>query len=398
MTAFFRPLTDEFHWSQAATAVAFGLRSFEAGIAAPLFGFLVDRFGPRRLLLFGMVTAGTAFLLLSRVNSLLSFYLVFLLLSLGWTPSFSVVSVVAVARWFRRRVSLALGLLAVGTGAGSILVPAVVWLVSNFGWRQASIIIGFAVLAVCVPLTLVVRDRPEDLGYLPYGVERVRDPASPEQGKGGTFHGAWDAEHSVGQALRTPDFWFITLVFTAGFAMASSVTTFHIPYLESIGISTVTAAWVLSLSGVASVAGRLVLGWLGDIADKRYLVAGVVGMQVIALVSLATAHSLWQVIVYAVAFGIGWGGSIPLRSAIMVERFGRKALGAIQGASFGITTVVSALSPVFVGRVFDLTQNYRPAFLVLAGFLVVTGPLVLLVRLQLHHDTPAGTGKAQVTS
>jgi MFS family permease len=139
---------------------------------------------------------------------------------------------------------------------------------------------------------------------------------------------------------------------------------------------------VLSLSGVASVAGRLVFGWLGDFADKRRLVAGVVVLQTIAILALAIADSLPLVIVYAVAFGLGWGGSIPLRSAIILERFGRKAFGTIQGTFFFLATTASTISPIFVGQVFDMTQNYRPAFFALGGFLMVTGPLILLVRLR----------------
>jgi MFS family permease len=382
MSAFFLSLAEEFKWSQAAIGLAFGIRSLESGLVAPLFGILVDHFGPRRLLFFGMLTAGIGFLLFSRINSLPTFYLTFFLMALGWTPVFSVVTVVAVARWFRKRVSLALGLLAVGTGAGSILVPAVVWLVSDFGWRRASFILGIAVLAICVPLTFVVRDRPEDIGQRPYGAEGTGEPPTPDGVRDGPFRGAGNDEYTIGRALRQRDFWFITLVFTATFAMANTVVTFHIPYLLQLGIGVDTAAWVLGISGIASVISRAVLGWLGDILDKRHLIAGVVGMQAICLLSLATAHGLGQVMVYGVAFGLGWGGSVPLRNAIIVEQFGRKATGTIQGVSFGISTMISFLSPVFVGRIFDLTGDYQTAYVILAAFLIVTGPLILLVQRQ----------------
>ncbi len=379
MTVYFRPLMEEFHWSATTISVAFGLRSMEAGMAAPLFGYLVDRVGPRKLLFLGMVTAGMAFILFSRVNSLPTFYLAFFMLAFGWTPANTVVSVNAVARWFRKRVSLALGLLAVGTGAGATLVPIVAWMVSNYGWRQTSFTVGLIVLAVCVPLSLVVRDWPGDLGYRPYGLEGEGTPGVPHPADGKALQ---NSEYSVRRALRTPDFWFITLAFSACFAMANAVTAHHMPYLESIGFDTTSAAWVLSLSGVASVAGRLVFGWLGDFADKRRLVAGVVVLQTIAILALAIADSLPLVIVYAVAFGLGWGGSIPLRSAIILERFGRKAFGTIQGTFFFLATTASTISPIFVGQVFDMTQNYRPAFFALGGFLMVTGPLILLVRLR----------------
>ena len=379
MTIYFRPLMNEFHWNAATISIAFGLRSMEAGIAAPLFGYMVDRVGPRKLLVFGMVTAGTAFILFSRVNSLLTFYLAFFLLAFGWTPANTVVSVNAVARWFRKRVSLALGLLAVGTGAGATLVPVVAWGVSNYGWRPASFTVGLIVLAVCVPLSLVVRDWPRDLGYRPYGLEGEGTPGVPHPAG---LEAGERSEYTVRRALRTPDFWFITLAFSACFAMANAVTAHHVPYLETIGFDATSAAWVLSLSGVTSVAGRLLLGWLGDFIDKRLLVAFVIVTQTTAVLALALAHSLEPLIVYAVTFGLGWGGSIPLRSAIILERFGRKAFGTIQGTFFFLATTASTISPIFVGQVFDMTGNYRPAFFALGGFLMVSSPLILLVRLR----------------
>ena len=120
----------------------------------------------------------------------------------------------------------------------------------------------------------------------------------------------------------------------------------------------------------------------GDFIDKRLLVAFVIVTQTTAVLALALAHSLEPLIVYAVTFGLGWGGSIPLRSAIILERFGRKAFGTIQGTFFFLATTASTISPIFVGQVFDMTGNYRPAFFALGGFLMVSSPLILLVRLR----------------
>jgi len=141
-TAFFEPIAEETGWSYSQISIAASLRGLEAGILAPVAGFLVDHFGPRRLIFFGTLTTGFGFILLNQINSLIMFYGAFVLLALGMSACTSTVLVTAVANWFKKNVGKALGIMACGFGAGGILVPLIVRLIDLYQWRTTLIILG----------------------------------------------------------------------------------------------------------------------------------------------------------------------------------------------------------------------------------------------------------------
>ena len=141
-TAFFEPIQQEFGWSYTQISIATSLRGLEMGIFAPIVGFLVDRFGSRKLLLGGSIVIGIGLLILSFTQSLLMFYMSFLFIALGAGGCTSVVTMTAVAIWFRKNVGLALGIMASGFGAGGLIVPLVVFLIDACGWRLTLVILG----------------------------------------------------------------------------------------------------------------------------------------------------------------------------------------------------------------------------------------------------------------
>ncbi len=168
-TAVFQPLRDEFGWSYTQISFAASLRGMEETISAPLWGFLADRLGPKRLLFGGSVLAALGLLLLSRTNSLVMFYLSFVLLAVGIGACSITVLMTAVANWFRKNLGLATGIVMCGYGFGGLMVPVVVKLMDALGWRLAIVITCLAVLAVIMPLSLLVRHKPEQYGCCPDG-------------------------------------------------------------------------------------------------------------------------------------------------------------------------------------------------------------------------------------
>jgi MFS family permease len=165
-TAFFEPIREEFGWSYAKISFAISLRGLEMGLFAPLVGFLVDRFGSRKLIFWGTITVGFGLLLLSFTQSLAMFYSSFLLIAFGAGGCSSVVTMTAVANWFQRKVGLALGVVGAGIGAGGLLLLLIVRLINLYQWRMTLIILGLGMLALGIPLSLIIRDRPEHYGYL----------------------------------------------------------------------------------------------------------------------------------------------------------------------------------------------------------------------------------------
>ncbi|MDP2954225.1 MAG: MFS transporter [Chloroflexota bacterium] len=166
-SAFFKPIMKDLALSYAATSLAYSLQRLEGGIMAPLVGFLVDRVGPRKLVFAGSAVVGIGFILLSQVNSLLTYYGAFVILSAGMGAASYGIGNVVVANWFRRRVGRALGLVAIGFGLSGIMVPLLVWLIATLGWRETPIFLGVGMWVVGLPLALVPAASPRTTAFSP---------------------------------------------------------------------------------------------------------------------------------------------------------------------------------------------------------------------------------------
>ena len=375
--ALFNPLVDEFGWSRAATSFAFSLRTEVGGIAAPIVGFLVDRLGSRRLMVFGVATVAVGFILLSRVQNLWAFYGSIVVIAIGMSAAAGPVGMVAIAHWFRRRRGRALAVMAMGSGTSGVMVIVLAWLISTFGWRDALVIIAAVQLVVCVPLALSVRNRPEEIGLRPDG-----DVPEPDgEAASGPAPGAEPEGLTVGQAVRTSAFWRLAMALAVGNLGAMAIFVHLIPFLTgSVGFSDGAAAASVTAMVLLSLAGRFGFGFLADAVDKRLVMAGSYLLLSLAVLLFATVVQGWQVFYVLPIFGLGWGGVIPVRPAFQAEIFGMQAFGAIQGLVFTIATFGGLIGPVFAGWMYDQTESYRLAFVILsaAGFLAV--PLILTLR------------------
>ena len=265
-TAFFEPIAEEFGWSYTQVSIAFSLRGLEMGILAPITGFLVDRFGPRRLVLSGAVIVGSALILLSFTQSLFMFYATFILLAFGTSGCASTVLMTAMAHWFKRNVGKAMGFVACGFGAGGVLIPLVVWLTDLYQWRTTLVILGLAMWALGIPLSFVIRHRPEQSGYLPDGDISTKPDAGQESESTGE-------ETDFKKALKQRSLWTIGIADAIRIMIALAVITHIMPYLSSIGMSRAGAAWIATSVPLLSIIGRFGFGWLGDVFDKRHVLA-----------------------------------------------------------------------------------------------------------------------------
>ena len=374
----FNPIVNEFGWSRAAVSFAFSLRTEVGGIAAPLVGFLVDRLGARRLMVFGVVTVALGFFLISRVQTLWAFYGAIIVIAIGMSAAAGPVGMVAIAHWFRRRRGRAMAVMAMGSGSSAVMVVILAWLVSAFGWRDALVIIAVVQLAVCVPLALSIRNRPEDMGLAPDG-----DPADdPGENGAAVKPGLAEPEGvTVGQALRTAAFWRIAIALGLGNAGAVAIIVHTVPFLtNSVGLSEGLAAASLTAMILMSLGSRFGVGFLADQIDKRIVMGGAYAMLALGVLLFATVYQPWQVVLVLPLFGLGWGGIIPVRPALQAEIFGLRSFGAIQGLAFTIATLGALVGPVFAGWMYDQTESYRLAFVLLAavGFLAV--PMILTLK------------------
>ncbi|MFC2065845.1 MFS transporter [Chloroflexota bacterium] len=380
LTAFFNPLVQEFKWSYAAVSIASSFRSLESGVAAPVIGFLTDRFGPRRLLLAGAVWAAIGYILLSRINSLWGFYVTFFFLSMGMSLLFPLPGFTAVANWFSRRRGTALGILVTAMGFSGVLIPLVNWLIAQQGWRTTFVITGVATFIISMPLSLLVRHRPEQYGYLPDGAERPGEGIETEASRRLPQLNGESSGLGVRQAMKTRTFWVFTLLVTISSAATHAIVVHVMPHLISVQIPQGAASSIAASLVVSSIAGRIGFGWLGDRADKRYLLALALLMQSLGLIFFAYTRSVTYAIVFLALFGPGFGGVTTLKLTIQGDYFGRKAFGSIMGAVQGIHMAGTIISPIIVGWVYDVRGSYQLAWFALAILVFLSTPLVTMLK------------------
>ncbi|MFC2058287.1 MFS transporter [Chloroflexota bacterium] len=380
LTAFFTPIIDHFGWSYAALSLVFSLRAVEMGIASPVIGVLTDRVGPRKVAFVGAFLAGLGMILLSRVSSLAMFYLVFIMVSVGLSGCSSQVQIVAVANWFRRRIGTATGLLQMGGGAGSLTLPLAVWLITQYSWQTSLVVLGICIWVVCLPLSLVVRHKPEQYGYHPDGDTDTFLAKESESKEDTTSAVLPEVEYSAREALRTRSFWMLMLTGAVGIMGLGVILLHYMPYLESVGISRETAGRMMIIFAAFNIASRFGFGWLGDRFAKKNLFAIILALEAIGLLTFAYARSAWGVVPFLITFGPAWGGLAVVMLTIQREYFGRSAFGSVRGLMLAGIVVPIVAAPAVVGWVFDVRGSYHLAWLVLAALCAAAVPLALRMK------------------
>jgi MFS family permease len=373
-TAFFEPIVNEFGWSYAEVALAASFRSVEAAILAPLVGLLIDRHGPRRLMFWGIIIIGFGYLLMSRTTSLWMFYGSFILLALGVAGIGYTVMASAVANWFRKKVGLAAGITFSGFSCGGLLLPWVVGLIDVYGWRLTTVIFCLVFWVIGIPLTMIIRHKPEQYGYLPDGEQNVATTVSENDSKKANS----ETKMSAKQVLKSRAFWHISVGMALNFIAISAIITHIMPYLSSIGMARSNSSIVAMGVPLVSIVGRIGTGWLSDRFNKvKIAIILMISLGIgVLLFGYALEISMWFLILFAVLYGLGWGSLGTIRVALLLQYFGRGSFGTIVGFSAGLTALGVVIGPPIAGWIFDTFGSYQPAWL-LFTFLIVTAVITM---------------------
>lgn len=420
--AFFIPWREAFGWSRATLGGLIGMARLEGGLMAPISGWLIDRFGPRRMMFLGLGVMGLGFLLLSRVNSLLMLYVVFIgFLAGGSSLGTGRAVQVAIANWFIRRRGRAMGLLFTGFGIGGSFVFLLGMVITRWGWQTGAIVAGLAIWLVGFPLAWLVRHRPSDMGLFPDGdpppAATAAAPATlgeaiaaqsmspsnadfvaPKPSKRRHF---WmsdlrpEMDFTVRQALRTPAFWLMIITWFI-WSAAPAINTVHLgPFLvEELGVDYAVAVAAISFFAFASTFGRLIFGFVADYVNIRLLVAVLLVVEGTGILLFSTVHTLAQVPLYVVIFAVAHGGITPMQSVLQGYFFGKKSFGTIGGVLGFSHLPASVGAPIWIGWLADTTPGgYRIAFRIVALALVVSAATILLAR---RSRLPAPAGQEKV--
>lgn len=399
---FIVPLTTEFGWTRTMLSGAISLARLEGGLLGPLEGFLVDKFGPRRMMLLGIPVLGFGFIALGQLSvfvaftgleSIAIFYVVYIvMISLGGALGTFTPATTAVANWFVRRRGITLGLLSSGFGVGAMVAtPILGQAIQTLGWRPAAVGAGLAVLIIGIPAALVIRHRPEQYGMQPDGDPPAEEeqplPAAVEpeshassQRRHGGDRKSVEQDFTIRQALATLSFWILAVTFSLRIMVSGAVALHLAPLLIDMGMTTAEAGGALSLLAGISIAGRLGFGWLGDRHDKKVVLIGGLATMVMGLLVLAYATEFWHIVLFLLLYSPSYGGLASLMPTIRGEFFGRKSFATIGGAMGPITTLGTISGPVFAGYVFDTTGSYQIAMLVFAAGTVVALVLTFFLK------------------
>jgi MFS family permease len=373
------PLTREFNASRTAVSIAFSLRRLEGGLTGPIEGYLIHWLGPRRYMVGGWVIFGVGFIATGFSQNIYQFYGAFLLVTLGQSVAGFLPIVTVLINWFDRWRGRAIAIYQLGGSLGALLIPVLAWLILTLGWRQTVIGVGIVVIIMGIPLALVMRPNPEDYGYLPDGAKpdtKKVDAATQEAGASGASPSI-ESEQTVSQALRSRNFWFLGFSHSAGITAWGALQVHQIPAMVDIGIGELAAAGILSYTLVVAAVGRLIGGFLGDIVGPKKVTAVAFICQGIAVVILAFATSLTEIMIFATVFGIAFGTRGTMMTVLRAEVFGRQNFSRLAGWMDPVSSVSVFISPIFAGLIYDSAGSYQTAFLVLAA-VNASGALLLM--------------------
>ena len=368
---FFKPMSAEFGWTRAMTSGAFSLCMLVRGLLGIVMGGLTDRFGPRMVMTLCGFLLGIGYLLMSQLSAIWQLYLFYgVIIGAGmggaWVPLLS-----TVARWFTKRRGMMTGIVLAGTGIGTLVAPPVAnWLISTYDWRVSYIITGSMILVVVILAAQLLRRDPSQMGQIPYGEDKG-DEQELQLGA---------EEFSLKEAAYTRQFWVTSAMFFCfGFALFAIVV--HIaPHATELGISTASAATILSTIGGLGIVGRVVLGSAGDrIGNRQVFIIGFILMSA-ALFWLAPATELWMLYLFGAIFGFVQGGMGASQSPLVAGLFGVRSHGLILGVTSLGFTLGAAVGPFLAGYIFDVTGSYQVAFLVCAAICIVGLVLTVLLK------------------
>ncbi len=336
----------EFGWSRTMVTSGNALSKLVVG---PAFGFaagwIVDRFGPRRLMMAGILMAGGALAGLGLVSAAWMFYFFYFFNALGYMCGGPLPNQVLLSNWFDRTRGRAMGLAYLGIGIGGAIVPLLsTWLTERLGWRASLQLLGLIVVLVALPLAYFVRERPPD------GVDRSAGArAMPLP--------------SMSGVLTNPAFYLLAIGSMCSIAAVGG-TNQHLKLFLSLdrGFSQREAAAVISLVLSVSIVGRLLMGWLADRAPKKHVMLLIYLLVAAAIPLLIFEPSRPAMYVFAVVFGLGLGGEYLIIPLMAAELFGLQVLGRVMGIVLTLDGVAEATSPMLVGYLRDMGGSYGTGF------------------------------------
>lgn len=365
---FFKSIENEFGVTRGATSAVVSVQNVFGSAIAIMAGWSLDRFGPRIITLFIGFFVGLSMLLTSQTQALwqlfITYSLLFCVIGAIYTTTVGTVS-----RWFGKNRGLALGVSCAGAGLGGVVMaPFATYLITSFNWHTAYIILGLIAWVFIIPLSRLLRRSPSETGVEPGSVK-------PEKERGTQLIGV-----SFKEASRSRSFWLFAPVLLLT-AFCNFLVTIHIvPHATDIGIPAMEAATVMGVIGASNTTGRMVIGRVSDIIDRRKMAVICAILAGAALLWLIWSKGLLMFYAFGVVFGFSMGGLDTSMTALVGDTFGMRDIGMIMGAlqvNWGIGMIIG---PAVGGLIFDASDSYFIAFLMGVVAMLAIAILIALTR------------------
>ncbi len=349
-------------WDRTTIAFAATAGTWISGLTMPFIGRLADRYGPRYMMVIAALMVGFGYIALSNVSSLWQFFVIYILLRSVAGPNLqNVVPRTVAVNFFRRRRNLALGITAQNRIVTESINIQIITLVSNYlDWRAAYRILGFVALPLVIPLFIVMRKRPEDIGLLPDG---DKSPP-PEQASGG--EGAarnTDFDWRMREAIALPTFWFIVGAEFLAVTTTGAIGFQIVPFLSDAGMTPTIAASALSISIFLGGLSVPLWGYISDKFSVKKLAITALSLILVPTVLLLLVDPLAYGFPVVMFWGILAGGLNIVGSMMLSNYFGRTSFGALNGLTGPFRTAAMGLGPSLGALLFNVTGGYQAIFL-----------------------------------
>jgi MFS family permease len=368
LSVFVVPMTEAFGWSRASIAGAVSLAGLLAAFVSPMLGPLLDRRGPRLILVLAVLATGLSTMALSVAPSLVVFYLLFVFARLVWASPFDLGLYAAVNNWFVTRRAFATAFTTLFQMLGLVAIPLIAqFAMFDGGWRHGWLAVGTTVLVVgFLPVWLLLVRRPEDLGLAP-------DHARP-----GATAAAREPRFTRAQATRTRAFWLLSLYTALVYPVQAGVSLHQAAHLIERGLTPIAAATVISVFSAMSAVSGFGLGFMPRRLPLRYAMSAAAALMAVGCFGLIGITTVQGAYLAAGLFGLGLGGLMTLLPVAWADYFGRDSFGAIRGVVLSVQTLAQAVGPVMSGALRDWSGSYAwslSLFAALAGLAVVVALL-----------------------
>ena len=374
---YLKPFQAELHANRANVALVASLSVLVNGMVQPIVGNLLDRYGSRLIAVISLTVAALGLIVSAFAADLWQLYISFgIIVAAAAGGPTTTMATVLVTRWFVKHRGLVMGILSSGTSAGQlVIIPLAMELNLAFGWRMSYVWLGVGIAILMIPIAILMRSNPKDIGSQPYGVGEVE--ASSQTGQSSTD----ERRTPLARAMSTHGFWMLALsFFICGYTTAGLISTHLVAFTVERGIDNMTAAAALGVMGAVNVFGTILSGIVTDRIGRKNPLAAIYFGRGLALLFLLLVTDALRLNMFAVIMGLTYIATVPPTAALTAQLFGRLSVGAIFGVIFMIHQIGAALGAYITGLIFDMTGSYSMGLILGAALCFVAAAMSFSIR------------------